>query len=258
MSNTPLQFTLATMLDYSDWKYGSRFFQAVNLCDPRLMPSCLRSHKRRTKVAAVEDARPSWGALSQELNVPETIDWEHQGELTSFGSVAFRYARDDSSVVPGRILVGAAFDPRSQWLGFFRECCVTLEVDAAILHLLSEEEGGEGSRFYCPIGGRAMDGYLPNIGWATYFGKKFVDETNWQTLKGHGFHVEKLGDGYLVLLSEDIADCLGKFSMISHRRAELKRHFRASLFERRYEPGDPSDPYDPTDPVDPFNPTRHC
>ena len=77
-----------------------------------------------------------------------------------------------------------------------------------------------------------------SLGWATYFGPQFSNETDFMKLQERGYIVEPLAGGFLVLMSGSLTDVQTDFATFSRRRAELKSVFRPDLFEIKYEPGD--------------------
>ena len=114
-----------------------------------------------------------------------------------------------------------------------------INADIAMLHCFASFDNQPGksntpeSRFRSFT---VMDGKVPNIGWGMYYGREYVHEVDAGTISAAGFPVQKIGDGYLVQVTDDINDVVNDFAMFSKRRAELKSLFRDDLFLIKNEP----------------------
>ena len=70
----------------------------------------------------------------------------------------------------------------------------------------------------------------------TFYGDKFAKEVDEKSIAAAGFPIQKIGNGYLVQVTENINDVVNDFPMFSKRRAELKSLFRDGLFLIKDEP----------------------
>ena len=77
---------------------------------------------------------------------------------------------------------------------------------------------------------------MPNIGWAMFYGDEFAQEVDADRIAASGFPIEKLGNGYLVTVTNSIQDVVDDFPLFSKRRAELKSLFREGFFLIKHEP----------------------
>ncbi len=75
-----------------------------------------------------------------------------------------------------------------------------------------------------------MNPVVPDMGWAMVYGDEFAEEVDVERIAASGFPIEKLNNGYLVRVTENIQDVASDFSLFSPRRAELKSLFRADFF----------------------------
>ncbi|MCY1385108.1 hypothetical protein D9M69_734520 [compost metagenome] len=69
-----------------------------------------------------------------------------------------------------------------------------------------------------------------------FYGDEFAQEVNADQIAASGFPIEKVGNGYLVRVTNSIQDVADDFSFFSKRRAELKSLFREGLFLINDEP----------------------
>lgn len=96
-----------------------------------------------------------------------------------------------------------------------------------------------GGSLYCEFRAGELNSFvsgLTNLGWASWFGGEYAKEINEETISAAGFPIQKIGDGYLVQVTENINDVVDDFRMFSNRRAELKSLFRDGLFMIKEEP----------------------
>lgn len=96
-----------------------------------------------------------------------------------------------------------------------------------------------GGEFYCEFRAGELNSLvsgLTNLGWASFFGGEFSKEVDESMIAAAGFPVRKIGDGYLVQVTENISDVIDNFALFSQRRAELKSLFRDGLFMIKDEP----------------------
>ncbi|WP_201766100.1 hypothetical protein, partial [Verminephrobacter aporrectodeae] len=77
---------------------------------------------------------------------------------------------------------------------------------------------------------------IPNLGWATFFGREYTKEIDAEKLRANGFAVEAIGDGHLVILTENIFDVADNFPLFSARRSELKKLLRPGFIRLTNEP----------------------
>jgi hypothetical protein len=251
MNQLTVVFSIATTKDTSDWSHGQRFFDTLIGIDVRLTPQEIGLPDNRKAYKTVESFKPEWGRrvmLKGPLGPAEVlwpVDWQRNTAPRYRGRVDFADRMNNGRWMHATILISSVFDGKVDWLALFRAICELTDAIGGVMYLITPPEESlktPGISYYClPIGGTIKDKQLPNIGWATFFGSLFKGEVDADLLRSHGFHVEELAAGYLVLMSETITDVRDNFMTFSKRRAELKKYFRPNLFKITREVGDPPD-----------------
>jgi len=110
-----------------------------------------------------------------------------------------------------------------------------------MLHYFVDAEdmpGGNGSPERYFTGGiiPTKDPRIPNLGWANYLGRMFAKAVNPVAIADAGFAIEKIGDGYLIQVTDRLRDVEDNYSYFSERRLELKRLFPDNFFLIKNEP----------------------
>lgn len=247
-----IKISVATDLDRTDLKYGRTFVEALIRADKRLTPEEVGSSQakgEKRNFEGVESIREYWGKTSPiptpsgTVHEPNPFMLFRESKLKYWSSTFF-----SSNNVPGGLFMGAInlsseFDRSVNWLDLLKEICRLQEATCGVLHLLTEPETKDAnpillgsSRYYSPLGGHTLERGIPNIAWATYLGRSYAKDVDATLLSDNGYHVEEFLDGYLILMSNEIADVLNDFSTFSRRRVALKKLFREDFFTIRNEP----------------------
>ena len=81
-----------------------------------------------------------------------------------------------------------------------------------------------------------MESSVPNLGWANFFGDEFAQLVDVARLQAQGCATERIGDGYLLTVTDSLFDVHDDFAKFSARRALLKQQFAGDFFQIRDEP----------------------
>ena len=247
MSDMSLEFSIATANDTSDWRYGQRFLETLIATDKRLTPKIINHN---AKYENISSCRPFWAARKMVTGPAGTLElimpfhWKRNSTLKSSGTADFAKRNIAGKLNCGGINILSDFDGKTDWLKLFKTTCELMEPVGGVLHLLTEPEirrhpqiQGITSPYYLPVQSDVFEAQkMPNIAWATYFGEPLRKEVDAEKLRAHGYYVEELAGGYLILMSEKLSDLVDDFWTFSQRRAELKKLFRPGFFRIAEEP----------------------
>lgn len=142
-------------------------------------------------------------------------------------------------IVLGSIRLNAACSEKVDWYSLFKIWCEIFPPQLGMLHLFSGAELGSHERnnsFQVGSFNAALKPDVPNIGWAMFYGDEFVQEVDADKIAASGFPNERIGNGYLVRVTNSIQDLVGDLSLFSRRRAELKDLFREGFSLINHEP----------------------
>ncbi|WZB69753.1 hypothetical protein WJ968_27210 [Achromobacter xylosoxidans] len=102
-----------------------------------------------------------------------------------------------------------------------------------MLHYFTEPELGVhevNESFQIGSFNAALKPDIPNVGWAMFYGNEFAEKVDAEGIFRAGFPIEKMGDGYLVRVTESIQDVARDFELFAERRIELKGFFPGGFF----------------------------
>ncbi|MCX8281900.1 hypothetical protein OSJ77_17040 [Phyllobacterium sp. 0TCS1.6C] len=265
--NHELVFELQTNADLTPWPVGQDLLSQV-FAEPKLRPQRIAtfgevSARHGLDIAGIEDCRDHWanratlrvnGSLSE---FHQDFHWKRRMVPRSQGSVSFSTTNIYGEMLPARIWFQSQFDKNIDWIGLFGSWCELTSPFAALLHPLSltdgpevsskdvtdytYEEGVQQKAWSRYLGGELYSEFragelnslvsgLTNLGWASWFGPRFAMEVDELAIAGAGFPIHKIGDAYLVQLTDDISDVANDLCLFSMRRAKLKSLFRDNLF----------------------------
>lgn len=131
-------------------------------------------------------------------------------------------------------------------LSFFRLYCEELKADFAYIEQFSNQlvkRYDKGSTFVSYTGKkRTGDGYLhlttfeirhwlPDLCWLTFFGKPYVQLFGREKIEtAPVYQIEKIGDGYLLQVSENIDDINVCYKSYREKIEEIKKHLNPDAF----------------------------
>lgn len=264
---------IQTFKDIQSWEIGervlTRVFSVEKLKPQRVATFGEVTVKHGFDVESIEDCRLHWaskasmrgeGVLTELL---EDFNWKRTKVAKSQGMVTFPKKDMRGTQLSGGLFFEAQFRKDIDWGGIFAAWCGILTPYGAILHptinldrpipsgrdvrefSLDEEitdkawsqfsSGIFHSEFRAGELNSLVSG-LTNLGWASFFGGKLASEVDVDAISTAGFPIQKIGEGYLIQVTDDINDLLNDFAMFSERRAELKSLFREGLFLIKDEP----------------------
>lgn len=268
-----LQIYIQTRKDLSSWEIGHAIlsvpFSQAELAPQRVATLGEVTSSHGHNVESIRECEPHWGlkgtfrfeGAPRDLILP--FNWKRKNAAKSQGDVSFSSVNNISLKYNSKISFDAKYKKGVDWLGLFRGWCEIASPFAAILHPFILDDGLKGKPksvmeysneedFLEQAWSRFLHGSLytqfrfgelnslrsglTNLGWASWFGDEFADEVDEPAISAAGFPVSKIGNGYLVQVTNQMEDVKGNFPLFSKRRAELKSLFRPGLFMIADEP----------------------
>jgi len=268
-----LKIEIHTRKDISSWETGHAIlsvpFSKAELAPQRVATLGEVTSRHGHNVESIEECEPHWGLKGtfrfedapRDFMVP--FNWKRKNAAKSYGDIDFSNSNDNLLRNYSAISFYAKYKKGLDWLGLFRNWCEIASPFAAILHPFILDDGLKGKPksvmeysneedFLEQAWSRFLHGSLytqfrfgelnslrsglTNLGWASWFGDEFADEVDEPAISAAGFPVSKIGNGYLVQVTNQMEDVKGNFPLFSKRRAELKSLFRPGLFMIADEP----------------------
>ena len=268
-----LQMYVQTNTDMTSWDIGKKFLSPL-FNNEKLAPQRVSTFGEVTTrcgfdVEGMKECRAYWASKAT-MRVDGALDeftvdfnWKRLKSIKSEGYVDFIKTTNRGKKIPGRISFRSKYRKEVDWIALFINWCKITTPFAAILHPINAEKSpvdmtrdvrdfsyteevaeNAWSRFlsgelYSEFRAGELNSMvlgLTNLGWASWFGGKYFEEINEAEIAAAGFPIQKIGNGYLVQVTEDINDVVNDFPMFSKRRAELKSLFRDDLFLIKDEP----------------------
>ncbi|QSB45844.1 hypothetical protein IDJ81_07120 [Tsuneonella flava] len=268
-----LLIKVQTHADLTSWTVGEKILSPL-FEDGRLVPERAAtfgevSASHGFDVDGIMECRAHWASQAvMRANgtsdvFPEDFHWRRRKVAKSQGYVSFAETNARGKKIPARVLLQSQYRKEIDWAGLFVNWCDIATPFAAILHPLTAQDSPRknnkdvgnysydedvyqqawsrflGGEFYCEFRAGELNSLvsgLTNLGWGSFFGGDFSTEVDEAKIVAAGFPVRKIGDGYLVQVTENISDVLDDFALFSKRRAELKSLFRDGLFMIKDEP----------------------
>ncbi|WP_257604085.1 hypothetical protein [Pseudomonas tolaasii] len=242
-----MQIAIRTKSETSGWGVGEALLATLSRDGGLLVPEQV-SHNADKFVESfmgVAETVAWWaskgtmrvnGALS-EFN--DHFAWRRKTTIKSTGSVVHTMRNARGRLVPGSVHLRSAISERVDWYSLFKAWSEVFPPQLGMLHLFSNPELGPDTKnnsFQIGSFRAALNPVVPDMGWAMVYGDEFAEEVDVERIAASGFPIEKLNNGYLVRVTENIQDVASDFSLFSQRRAELKSLFRADFFFNENEP----------------------
>lgn len=242
-----IQVAIRTKIETTGWGVGEKLIDSLSLNGGLLLPEQVSDNPDKFTESFLEKAlcERIWAAKGSSRangvlsDFYQGFAWRRKKSIKSLGSVvhAFRNARGQR--VPGEIAFKAAYSDKVDWYSLFKVWCEIFPPQLAMLHPFTDPELNPAERtgsFQIGSFNAALKPDIPNVGWGMFYGDEFSQEVNADLIAASGFPVERIGNGYLVRVTNNIQDVVDDFSLFSKRRAELKRLFREGLFLIKEEP----------------------
>jgi len=258
---------IQTRTDLSSWVVGKKILSRV-FSEPKLIPQRAATFGEVTvshgfSVVHIEDCGKHWASKAMmrsngtQSEFIKDFHWKRNRAARSAGTVTFTDKDLRGELLEGSLLFESEYRKEIDWIGLFRNWCEITSPFAAVFHPLIAKDGPARNRkdvreysheeevlynawfsfsvgtLYCEFRAGDMNSLvsgLTNLGWATWFGEELAGNVDMQLFSSAGFPVEKIGNGYLVRLTEQIGGVIGNYPLFSERRAALKSLFRPGLF----------------------------
>jgi hypothetical protein len=259
---------LQTDADMTSWDFGAKFlsplFRETWITPDRAATFGEVTATHGFDVKYLGECRAHWGSkavirTNGSLNeFVQDFHWKRRKVSKSQGYVTFAETSIKGKRIPGRVLFQSQYRNEVDWASLFVNWCKITAPFAAILHPLISKEDHQarsnkdvrnysweeeisqqawsrflGGEFYCEFRAGEMNTMvtgLTNLGWASFFGGKHVEEVDEVAISAAGFPVQKIGSGYLVQVTDNISDVVNDFSGFSRKRSRLRSLFRDGLF----------------------------
>lgn len=246
MAKDEIKFSAITSESTTGWSLGKQVLVAFEQGGPQLVPEVLYQWEDKIgPFESIEKTEPYWAQLAQmRVNgalseFPVGLRWKRNRTVKYEAEISHTRKDARGNVVDGRLNVYAAVHKKTDWRLLGARLSELIGAKMAMLHCFASFDSQ-------PVKSNTPESYfrsftiqngkIPNIGWAMFYGAKFAHEVDAAAISAAGFPVQKIGDGYLVQVTEDINDVVNDFAMFSKRRAELKSLFRDDLFLIKDEP----------------------
>ncbi len=230
----------------TDWSLGKQVLAAFEETGTQLIPEVLFHWDDKIgPFISVEQVEPYWAQVAQ-MRVNGVLSEFSIGLRWKRNKVAkyeaeISHTRKDArgNTLDGRLSVYAPLHKKTDWRHLGARICEVMNADLAMLHCFTSFDN-EPAQSNTPESYfrsfTIVDAKIPNIGWGMFYGRRFVHEVDEAAISAAGFPVQRIGEGYLVQVTEDINDVVNDFDRFSKRRAELKSLFRDDLFLIKDEP----------------------
>ena len=237
-----IQISMRTSADTASWNFGCRFIELLNSFDQRLAPEFVAHDGLKYERFGRQTIKSFWtrtGALpfAGAMKFPNLdFIWKQTQGVKSSGYVYHTMINRFGETLPAEISLKADWHAEIDWCGLFHAMCQMSDPQLGMLHLFTSPElqpQDQDGDFQIGSFGLTLEPEIPDIGWAMFYGKEMGREVNSGSIMKAGFPVEKIGEGYLVRVTEDLCDIPNDFATFSHNRDNLRSQFRQGLFSRR-------------------------
>jgi hypothetical protein len=236
-----VQIAIRTKSETSGWSVGEALLATLSQDGGLLVPEQV-SHNADKFVESFMGvaASEAWWASKAILRVDgvssdfhQDFAWRRKTTIKSTGSVVHTMRNARGRLVPGSVHFRSAISERVDWYSLFKAWSEVFPPQLGMLHLFSKPELGPDTKnksFQIGSFRAALNPVVPDMGWAMVYGDEFAEEVDVERIAASGFPIEKLNNGYLVRVTENIQDVASDFLLFSQRRAMLKSLFRKDFF----------------------------
>ena len=260
------QITVRTKCETTAWDFGRRLLEILLEQDDKLCPELIATYSEdgfrdKIKFEDVKACEPYWAQIlphraeGSYFESPSDFLWRRRKVAKTDGIFNHTIKNMRNQIVPGQVFMTSTWHKGIDLGILCRDWCEHMKPQLGMTHVLTESERfelpdvnllectDEEARFVGGwIGfrlgsfGAAFKPEIPNIGWAMFYGDEFANDVDYEAISVAGFPIEKIGDGYLVQVTESIHDVVNDFAHFSKKRAELKALFRDDMFLIKDEP----------------------
>lgn len=230
---------MRTCVDTASWDFGCRFVELLGSFDPRLVPESVAHDALTCEVFNDQTAKAVWTRIGK-LPFPESMQfanldfiWKRTQNVKSSGYVYHSMRTPFGDTLPAEISLSADWHAGIDWRGLFQAMCQLSETQLGMLHLFTNPElqpQDQDGDFQIGFFGLTSESKIPDIAWAMFYGNELSGEVNSGCIAKAGFPIIKIGEGYLVQVSDDLSDIASDFPTFSRKRHILRSQFREGLF----------------------------
>ena len=251
-----LVLKLQTNSDFTSWEVGGKLLSGI-FSEARLAPQKVATFGEVTAghghdVDCFKNCKPYWASKAtiriggSQRDIIEDFHWKRQKVTKSQGYVKFTSTNVRNKTLPGWITLYSQYRKEIDWAGLFVNWCEIVSPFAAILHPAISKDGPEksskdirdftreeniqqnawsrflGGELYCEFRAGELNSLvtgLTNLGWASWFGGEFAKEVDEAAIADAGFPIQRIGDGYLIQVTEDIHDVINDCATPTFRSA---------------------------------------
>ena len=246
-----IEIHIETEMETASWDVGQRLIDSLYQDGDELVPEYVSQFvpKGNEGCFGVEAAKERWAAM-YEMRVNGSLYdcyqgfyWRRRRAVKCQGNVKHTSRDCRCRITPGHVWFSSGFGGKVDWYSLFRQWCELFSPKLGILHHFTAPELAcrtwpHSSFQMGAFGDREVPGIL-NAGWAMVYGDEFAEKVDAERIAAAGFPIEKLGNAYLVRVTENILDVKKDFAYFSRRRAELKKLFPEKFFIIEDEPAFP-------------------
>lgn len=242
-----LNISIRTRVETESWKIGEKMLMSLISADARLCPELIskKDEDGSKEFTGFDSVQPAWASPavvsdgSRSIVFHQNFEWRRKKEIKSEGYVIHTSKNIKSQIVPGSIWFKSEFIQDFDFYNIFKIWCEIFAPQIAMMHLFTKPEISEKNiriDFMRGLFGAAMKPQAQDMGWAMFYGDEFSNVVDFDLLKNVGASVEKIKNGYLVLVTDKISDVIENFPKFSSHRAKLKSFFPEDFFIVKREP----------------------
>lgn len=227
-----VQISIRTKRDTHEWRVGDAIISALSR-NRHLVPERL-SHNPDSFSDPLLDMSFCSGmwATTAELRVNGSMSefhqdfcWIRRKPVRSSGCIKHTALNVRSQTVPGSLEFDSNWSDEVDWAWLFREWCGIIPPQLGMLHVFTEPELktiNKNGNFAIGSFGSALNPEVPGVGWAMFYGDEFSTLIDPSLITESGFILDRMDNGYLVCVTNDINDVLHDYGAFCERRERLK------------------------------------
>ena len=246
MAKPCIDIRIRTRAETSDWAYGKQFLQSLYRWGDLLVPDRMShnpdnfSNEEAEPFTGVDEAEKKWALdISRSydgvfLKLHQWFAWRRRKNLKYLGWITHKQMNVKGDLLPGSIKFTSGYSEKVDWLSLFREWCEIFPLQLGLLHYYKETKPHfipPNAKFEEPdIRFNALiNPDIDDAGWAMYYGDEFAEKVDAAKISAADFPIEKIGNGYLVRITENIED-VNDFAAFTKRREEHRKLFPKGFF----------------------------
>lgn len=242
-----IQLSIRTRSETIDLSIGQKLIDSLCVSEGVLFPERI-SHNPdmvANTFGEKESYQQFWASKSSmrvngsPFDFYQDFAWRRKKNIRSVGCVTHTCKNFRGQTVPGSISLTASFSDEVDWYALFKAWCEIFPPQIAMIHLFTDPElspSVKNGSFQVGSFSAALKPEIPNIGWGMFYGDEYAQEVDVAKIGDSRCHVESIGNGHLVRVTDNIKEVIDDFSFFSSRRSNLKKIFREGLFLINHEP----------------------